>query len=110
MTSDWFASRPDGLINDLPIHWKVTMRANGKQYSFYFSGGSAITEIDLEGVLECLLSDYHCDTSSFEWFCREFGLDADSRKAEKTYKAIVKEKKNLERIFSIKDLESVELN
>jgi len=39
------------------------------------------------------------DIGSFEDFCSEFGYDEDSRKAERTYKACLKEWKDVERVF-----------
>lgn len=48
-------------------------------------------------VLACLQK---YDVGSFEDFCNDFGYDTDSRNAEKTYKAVCNEYKNLCRIFT----------
>lgn len=40
------------------------------------------------------------DPDTFESFCSEFGYDEDSRTAERTYKAVVKEWNAVERLFS----------
>lgn len=47
-------------------------------------------------VLTCLTKT---DPGTFEEFCSEFGYDTDSRKAEKTYKACVKEYFGVHRLF-----------
>ena len=43
-------------------------------------------------VLACIIKD---DPGSFEDFCHEFGYDEDSKTAERTYNAIVKEWQNV---------------
>lgn len=48
------------------------------------------------------------DPGSFENFCSEFGYDTDSRKAEKTYKAVVKEWKKVEAFFTEKEIEQLQ--
>jgi len=73
-------------------HWKVTLKRPGRQMTLVFSkgyghGGAPPTS---EEVLECLQSDARGadDCASFEEFCDYFSYDSDSRRAEKTYKAI----------------------
>lgn len=48
-------------------------------------------------ILACLTK---YDPGTFENFCSEFGYDEDSRMAEKTYKAICEEYKNLCALFN----------
>jgi hypothetical protein len=62
-------------------------------------GGNPPTEYD---VLTCLTK---YDPETFENFCSEFGYDEDSRKAEKTYKAVVKEWEKVSRFFTSEELE-----
>lgn len=45
------------------------------------------------------------EVGSFEDFCSEFGYDNDSRAAYKTYKAVLKEWKNVERLFTSEQIE-----
>jgi hypothetical protein len=40
------------------------------------------------------------DVGSFSDFCGEFGYDIDSRKAYKTYKAVLREWKNVQLLFT----------
>jgi len=47
------------------------------------------------------------DPGTFENFCREYGYDVDSRKAYKTYKAVMKEWKNVELLFTTEQLEQL---
>lgn len=48
-------------------------------------------------VLACLTT---YDVGTFEEFCREFGYDEDSKTAERIYIAVIKEYKELTRIFT----------
>jgi len=48
------------------------------------------------------------DPGSFEDFCFEYGYDTDSRRAEKTYKAVVDEYNNLTRLFSYEELQEMQ--
>ncbi len=55
-------------------------------------------------VLACLTK---YEPGTFEDFCGEFGYDTDSRRAEKTYKAVMKEWKELTYLYSDKELEQL---
>jgi hypothetical protein len=55
-------------------------------------------------ILSCLTK---YDVGSFEDFCSEFGYDVDSRSAEKTYKAVIKEYEGLSRLYSDEELEEM---
>jgi hypothetical protein len=71
-------------------HWRVTFRRGRHQLTTYFSQGSAITgEPTAADVLDCLASDASSidNARGFEEWASELGYDADSRKAEKTFKA-----------------------
>jgi len=56
-------------------------------------------------VLACIGKN---DPGLFEEFCREFGYETDSRRAEKTYKAVVKEWKNVSAFFTAEELEALQ--
>ena len=47
------------------------------------------------------------DVGTFEDFCLEFGYDENSRSAEKIYIAVIKEYKNLTRIFTEEQMEEL---
>ena len=55
-------------------------------------------------VLACL-EKY--DVGTFEDFCSEFGYDEDSRTAERIYIAVIKEYKDLTRIFTEEQMEEL---
>ena len=55
-------------------------------------------------ILTCLTK---YDPGTFQDFCSEFGYDTDSRKAEKTYHAVMKEYSDLSKIFSVEELEEM---
>ena len=55
-------------------------------------------------VLACL-EKY--DVGTFEDFCSEFGYDEDSRTAERIYIAVIKEYKDLTRIFTEEQMEKL---
>lgn len=78
--------------------FRCRLSRNRKSYTFTFgqsiyNGSKEPTEYE---VLSCL-QKYDCGT--FENFCDEFGYDTDSRKAERTYKAVCKEYKAVVRLF-----------
>jgi hypothetical protein len=81
--------------------YKVTLRRNKKSYTFKF--GQSINNTG-KGIEPTAYDVFSCiqkyDVGSFEDFCSEFGYDTDSRKAEKTYKAVLKEFENVDRLFS----------
>lgn len=84
--------------------FKIQLKKDGKQYSFYFGQSIAegSNEPTLYSVLTCLQK---YDVGSFEDFCGEFGYDEDSREAERIYKAVTKEFKNMQRLFTSEELE-----
>lgn len=89
----------------------VTVAGNLHQVSKRFSlrFGQSIansgTAPDSYDVLSCLQK---YDVGSFEDFCSEFGYDTDSRRAEKTYRAVVKEWKKVSAFFSPYELEAIQ--
>ena len=84
--------------------FKITLKKGGKQFTFNFgqSISEGSNEPTLYSVLTCLQK---YDVGSFENFCDYFGYDYDSRTAEKTYKAVVKEFEGMERLFNSDELE-----
>lgn len=55
-------------------------------------------------ILACLTK---YDPGTFEDFCSEFGYDTDSRNAERTYKAVVKEWEAVNRLFTDEEIEEL---
>ena len=79
-------------------HYKVVLRRNGKQMTVVFSVGMGWeTEPNERDVLNCLALDVagYENAKNFEEWCDEYGYDTDSRKAEKAYNVIGKQKAKL---------------
>ncbi len=80
--------------------YRCTLKYQGRQYSFDFFMGQAHTdEPTAAGTLDCLLSDAQGGEMDFSEFCREFGYDKDSRRAEKIHKACQKTTEGIKRLF-----------
>jgi len=108
-------SRPDGLMNEREMrHWRVRITnpakagkiVNGQMvhgspsFSLYFSQGLGITEDPtLADVLDCIANDAsgYDNTRGFEDWASDYGYDADSRSAEKIYRAIKRQAEQLKR-------------
>ena len=87
--------------------YKITLRNGNGSYTFKF--GQSIANQGQEptayDVLACLTK---YDVGSFEDFCSEFGYDTDSRTAEKTYFAVVKEYNEVKRLWNEKEIEALQ--
>ena len=87
-TCELIEKRPDALMSDMPTgsrHWRVTLRAERRRLTIYFSQGPAIEHAPTaEDVLDCLANDAagYDNARSFEEWCNEYGYDTDSRRAE----------------------------
>ena len=122
MSCEYADSNPNMERKDMD-HYKVTIkrrfkvlgnyldtRYGFKQMTLFFSQGYGVEGVPtLESVLSCLISDSYCG-SSFQDFCENLGYDNDSRKAEKTFKAILKQTSKLKKLLDNKfnDLASCE--
>lgn len=88
--------------------FKLRLTRNKKSYTFNFgqSIAAGAEEPDMYSVLTCLT---RYDVGSFEDFCNEYGYDKDSRTAERTYKAVCKEYKAVDRLFGdiLEELEEI---
>lgn len=85
-------------------HYKVVLRRKGKQMTVTFSVGTGWErEPDVCDVLDCLASDAsgYENNGSFEEWCDEYGCDTDSRKAEKAYIAIGKQRRKLAKFLGL---------
>ena len=95
-------ARPDGMMSDGHIthHFRCRIKCGNKSFGLYFSQGSAEPPTVAE-VLNCLASDASSyeNASTFEDWASEFGFDTDSRKAEKSYRAVKRQAKQLKRVI-----------
>ena len=78
--------------------YKMRLLRNRKSYTFTF-GQSIANGAKTPTIYDVLSCMQKYDIGTFEDFCREFGYDTDSRRAERTYKAVCKEWKAVERLF-----------
>ena len=81
--------------------WEFLVTTKNGEYSGVFWDSIANSENGYPqpssyDLLACLIK---YDPGTFEEFCNEFGYDTDSKKAEKTYKAVVNEYAELCRVF-----------
>lgn len=87
----------------------ITLKRGEKEYKFNF--GQSLNDSDgntkptAYGVL-CCLTKYDPDT--FEEFCSSYGYDEDSRKAERIYKAVVEEWKNVKMLWTDEEIEKLQ--
>jgi len=77
-------------------------RAEEKYGDFKIIEGTPPSEYD---ILACLTK---YSPGTFEDFYSEFGYDTDSRSAEKTYKAVLDEWVNIERLFNSEEIEMLQ--
>ena len=117
MNCEYADSNPnmDSVNKNAYNHYKVTIKRKFKlngnhidtRYGFrrmtlLFSQGLGIQgEPTLESVLGCLLSDSFSFSNgdTFKDFCENYGYDYDSRKAEKTFKATIKQTSKLKKLL-----------
>lgn len=84
-------------------HFKVTLKMGRKRLTVPFSQGYGVSgEPKAVDVVNCLVSDAHCVRwpSSFDEFCDELGYDRDSRKAERIYKATLRQTAKLKKFLN----------
>lgn len=84
------AYAPGWASDDRPARdwYRVTLQMDGRRMTVPFGMGPALRrEPDVGDVLECLLSDASGieNTRGFEDWASDYGLDTDSRRAERDY-------------------------
>ena len=81
-------------------HYRCHFTCNGKRMSVpYHMGLAHKNPPTMWKVLSCLFSDADSAGESFESWASDMGMDTDSRKAEKTYKACQSIAKRLDALF-----------
>ena len=81
-------------------HYKVTVKHDGRQMTLYFSQGYGIKhEPREEDILNCFISDNTDFYDGFEDWAANMGFDEDSRKAERTYNACVRQTEKAKRLL-----------
>lgn len=89
--------------------YEITLKRGDREYKFKFGTSISDTEKKIKptpyDVLSCL-QKYEIGT--FNDFCRDFGYNEDSIKAEKIYKAVIEEFKNVKILFSDEEIEKLQ--
>jgi hypothetical protein len=87
--------------------YNIVLKNKAHRYRFTFgqSIANAGKHPTAYEVLSCLQK---YDVGTFDDFCSDFGYDTDSRKAYKTYKAVLREWKNVELLFTTEQLEMLQ--
>lgn len=89
--------------------FNITLSRKGKRYTFNFgqSLASGSEEPTMYDILTCLEKYESID---FEDFCSNYGYDTDSIKSLKTYKAVDREYKAVNRLFNdiMKELQEIQ--
>lgn len=84
-------------------HWKVVFRSKafrGQMTTVFSMGyGHQGAEPKAKDVLDCLASDASSADESFEDWASNYGYDTDSRKAERTYKAVQRSAARLQKFL-----------
>lgn len=96
----------DGKTRDI---WRLTLtRGNtrGRRISVRF-GQSIASHGETPRPYNLLTCLTKYDPGTFSDFCNESGYDTDSRTAERTYKAVVKEWKQVAEFFSTAEIEAL---
>lgn len=91
-------------------HWRCTIRCGVRRMVLAFSRGSAHTgPPTLADVLDYLASDAagYLNTRDYADWCADLGYDTDSRKAERTFKAVARQTAALERVLGRADMETL---
>jgi len=110
-SAEWISRRSDGS-EWMPgsSHWSCKFRCGRKSMTVEFSQGPAISgEPTCEDVLDCIASDVGGIKSArtFEEWASDLGFDADSRKAEQTYKACELQGEKLDLLLGIEAAEQL---
>ena len=101
MTADLRDSNPHVPESGTMDHWRVTLRHAGRTYTLTFSRGLGFNGAppSVGEVLGCFAADSVYSDTTFEEWCADLGFDSDSRKAERTYKAVVDQTERARRLL-----------
>ena len=89
---------------DMRDVYNVTLSHGSKEFTFAF-GQSIVNKGKKPSAYDVLTCLNVYDIGTLKDFCNDFGYDLDSRKVEKTYKAVKREYKELKRLFDETELD-----
>ena len=95
-----------GVSRDI---WRLSLRRGNKGFSVHFGNSESASDHGNTpprsyDLLTCLTK---YDPGTFEDFCGDYGYDTDSRKAEKTYKAVKREWAKVSQFFTAEELDEL---
>lgn len=96
--------RGQKIANDAGLKKAKSAYVGSGFYKFYQENKSYSVPSAYD-VLACLQK---YEVGNFENFCQDFGYDTDSRKAEKVYKAVLDEYKNLCTLFDVEEMQQLQ--
>ena len=106
LTSEMVDHNPHMDGSDIMDNYKIKLRGKrlgGSTTRLYFSKGTGHNGavLTVGEVLDCMASDAAGieNANGFEDWCNEYGYDADSRKAEKVFKACERQARRLKRFL-----------
>ena len=82
----------------------ITTPRGHMSFTFWDSIANTMAKPTSYHILACMTK---YDPGLFEEFCSEFGYDEDSKTADRVYMAVMREYKQLERIFTAKQMEKL---
>ena len=89
-------------------HYRVIFRKGQKSFRIDYWNSLHDSGLGIEPhAYDVLASITKDDPGSFEDFCPNFGYDTDSRRAERTYRSVVKEWNKVKRFFTPAELEEL---
>lgn len=87
--------------------YSITLENEKHKYRFKF--GQSIADVGkIPTAYSVLASITKNEVGSFKEFCDEYGYNADSKKDEKIYKAVLKEWKNIRLLFNDEELSELQ--
>lgn len=96
---------------DESINWAIRNRFNYQYAEHYKMEKAALRvgrKIQVPTAYDLLASITKNDPGTFNNFCSDFGYDTDSRRAEETYKAVVKEWDKVNAFFTAEQIEQLQ--
>ena len=107
MTTVWVDYNPYMEDSRGRYNWKCYLRTPKGRMQVYFTQGWP-TEPEVDHVLDCLAMDVAgVENASFDEWCKDYGYSADSRRAERTYKVILRQRDALQRLFDSEAYETL---
>ncbi len=87
----------------------ITLKRGKREFSFRFGQSIDNSKKKIKPTAYDFLSCVEkCEYTDFEDFCNEFGYDEDSRKAEKTFKAVQEEFNKIRMLFNDPEIEKLQ--